>query len=244
MQKLVTIGIAAVLLAACSSGKKTQMSTDANKAMSQDAWQSLSGGNEITGWHTYGKTSVGKAWRMDGDAIYFDPAVKKAEGNAAGGDLVTNEAYEAFHLSLDWKIAPAGNSGVIFFVQDEPAKYNATYMTGPEMQVLDNNGHPDAKIHKHKAGDLYDLIPSSKEAQKAVGEWNHAEIIAKNGKLDFFLNGVNTVSTTMWDENWNGLVAGSKFKDWPAFAKAKSGHIALQDHGDAVWFRNIKIKRL
>lgn len=245
MQQLLTIGIAAALLAGCSSSKQTQMSTEANTAMSsQDGWQALSGGTEITGWHTYGRPGVGKAWRMDGDAIYFDPAVKKAEGNAEGGDLVTNEAYENFHLTLDWKIAPNGNSGVIFFVQDEPAKYNATYMTGPEMQVLDNNGHPDAKIHKHKAGDLYDLIPSSKEAQKAVGEWNHAEIVAKDGKLDFYLNGVNTVSTTMWNESWNQLVAGSKFKDWPAFAKFKSGHIALQDHGDAVWYRNIKIKRL
>ncbi len=131
-----------------------------------------------------------------------------------------------------------------FYVQDEPAKYNATYLTGLEMQVVDNNGHPDGKIFKHKAGDLYDLVPSAKEAQKPVGEWNHVEMTSNNGKLDFHLNGEHVVSTTLWDENFNNLVAGSKFKDWKAFAKAKKGHIALQDHGDAVWYRNIKIRRL
>lgn len=246
MHKLLTLGMAVALLTNCTSS--TQQTTMTNEqthaAEGQGDWQPLFDGKEITGWHSYGNKTVGKAWRVDDGAIYFDPALKKSLGNSAGGDLVTNEAYDNFQLSLDWKISPNGNSGIIFYVQDDPTKYNATYMTGPEMQVLDNNGHPDAKIYKHKAGDLYDLIASSKEAQKPVGEWNHVEITANKGKLDFHLNGEHIVSTTMWDDNWNQLVANSKFKDWPAFAKFKSGHIALQDHGDAVWYRNIKIKRL
>jgi hypothetical protein len=112
------------------------------------------------------------------------------------------------------------------------------------MQVLDNAGHKDAQINKHRAGDLYDLIASTKEAQKPAGEWNHVEIISNNGKLDFFLNSVQIVSTTLWDDHWKTLIANSKFKDMPGFGTFKKGKIALQDHGDSVWFRNIKIKRL
>jgi hypothetical protein len=243
--QLLTLGVAVALLAGCTSSKTTTMTdAGANAAYDQKGWQQLFDGKEIKGWHTYGNTAPGKAWRVDDGAIHFDPAAKKSMGNKEGGDLVTDEAYENFHLALDWKVAPNANSGIIFLVQDDPKKYNATYLTGPEMQVLDNAGHPDAKIYKHKAGDLYDLIASSKEAQKPAGEWNHAEIVLNKGKLDFHLNGVNVVSTTMWDDNWNQLVAGSKFKGWSDFARNKSGHIALQDHGDPVWFKNIQIKRL
>ena len=112
------------------------------------------------------------------------------------------------------------------------------------MQVLDNEGHPDGKIHKHRAGDLYDLIACSKETVKPHDEWNQVEIKLLNGKLDFFLNGENVVSTTMWDDNWNKMVANSKFKTMPGFAKFKKGGIDLQDHDCTVWYRNIMIKKL
>jgi hypothetical protein len=113
-----------------------------------------------------------------------------------------------------------------------------------EMQVLDNDKHADAKIIKHRAGDLYDLISSSKETVKPVGEWNLAEVVYNKGELKLYLNGVNVVSTKVGDENWNTMVAGSKFKTMPGFGKSPKGRIALQDHGNAVWFRNIKIKEL
>ncbi|MFN2440722.1 MAG: DUF1080 domain-containing protein, partial [Chitinophagaceae bacterium] len=116
--------------------------------------------------------------------------------------------------------------------------------TGPEMQVLDNAGHPDAKITKHRAGDLYDLISVSKETVKPAGEWNTAEIIADKGNLRFRLNGEEVVNTTMWDDVWRTMLANSKFKDMPGFGTFKKGKIALQDHGDNVWYRNIKIRRL
>jgi hypothetical protein len=197
--------------------------------------------NSTDGWHTYGKTTMGKAWTVESQVIHFDPTVTD---KAEKGDLVTNADYENFHLKYEWKIAKNGNSGVMFNVNDDATKYPQPYLTGPEMQVLDNDGHPDAKIFKHRAGDLYDLIPSSQETVKPAGEWNMAEIILNKGKLEFHLNGVKIVETMMWDDAWNKMVAGSKFKSMPDFGKNKSGKIVFQDHGDEVWYRNIVIKTL
>lgn len=196
-------------------------------------------GKTTNGWHTYGQTTAGDKWKAEDGVLHFNP-----KGGTQGGDLVTDKEYTNFHLKLDWKVAPKANSGIIFYVHEDKAKYHSTYSTGLEMQVLDNDGHPDGKITKHRAGDLYDLIKSNSEPVKPVGEWNTAEIISKNGKLELKLNGVKVVSTTLWDDQFKALVAGSKFAKWEGFAAFKTGKIALQDHGDEVWFRNILIKEL
>jgi hypothetical protein len=201
----------------------------------QDGWVLLFDGATTTGWHTYGEP--GTQWVVQDGAFTPGP-------NQKHGDLVTNKNYGDFDLKLEWKISPNGNSGVLFHVQEDTVKYKATYFTGPEMQVLDNNGNHDGKIHKHRAGDLYDLIACSTETVKPVGEWNQVEIYCKGGTLKLFLNGTNVVSTTMWDAQWRDMVAHSKFKQWPDFALAHSGRIALQYHDFPVWFRNIKIKQL
>ncbi|MBC3539071.1 DUF1080 domain-containing protein [Rufibacter sp. H-1] len=210
----------------------------------ETAFKPLFDGKTTTGWHTYGQTAAGKAWKVDNGTLHLDAANKQNWQKGDGGDLVTQESYDNFHLKLDWKIAAKGNSGIILFVQDDAAKYPNTWNTGPEVQVLDNNGHPDAKIHKHRAGDLYDLIASSPETVKPAGEWNQVEIISNKGQLEIIQNGVKVVATTLWDDNWKKMVAGSKFKDMADFGAFKSGKIALQDHGDDVWYRNILIKRL
>ena len=207
-------------------------------SQSNNGWISLFDGKTTKGWHKYGSTTVGSVWKVSNGTLYLDTSV------ANGGDIVTNEEFENFDLKLEWKISPGGNSGILFNVHEEPAKYKYTYVTGPEMQVLDNERNEDGKNYKHHAGDLYDLIACSKETVKPVGEWNQVEIKLLNGKLDFYFNGENVVSTTMWDDNWNKLVAGSKFKTMPGFAKFKKGRIALQDHGFPVWYRNIMIKKL
>ncbi|MES2458311.1 MAG: DUF1080 domain-containing protein [Bacteroidota bacterium] len=202
-------------------------------------FKKLFDGKTTKGWHSFGKTEASAKWKAEDGVLHFDPA-----GEGDGGDLVTDKEYSNFHLKIEWKVAPNSNSGIIFYVKDEPAKYGATYFTGLEMQVLDNDGHPDGKITKHRAGDLYDLIKSNSEPVKPVGEWNTAEVISKDGKLELKLNGVTTVSTTLWTQDWKTLVSKSKFAQWGDFGTFKSGKIALQDHGDNVWYRNIEIKEL
>ncbi len=240
MRKLVLSMAAATALLSCSTPNNTTMQSSGSNTAAADGWVSLFDGKTTQGWHTYNKTGVGGAWKVEDGVLHFDAAAKKA--GQPGGDIVTDQEFDNFHLKYDWKISPNGNSGVIFYSKEDP-QYGAMWHTGPEMQVLDNNGHPDAKIIKHRAGDLYDLI-TSKEAVKPVGEWNTAEIVANNGKLEFYLNGQQTLSTTMWDDNWRNMIANSKFKNMPAFGTVKKGRIGLQDHGDDVWFRNIVIKKL
>jgi hypothetical protein len=201
-------------------------------------WTSLFDGTTLNGWHAFGQTSAGK-WSVDSGVIRLNAAAKGEDG-----DLVSNDSFTNFDLKLDWKISKAGNSGILFYVQDNKAKYEDTYKTGPEMQVLDDERHEDRKKPSHRAGSLYDMIQATPGAVKPAGEWNAVEIVSNDGKLDFYLNDVHVVNTTMWDDNWKKMVAGSKFKEWPAFGTFKTGHIALQDHGNDVWYRNIMIKKL
>ncbi|MFA6275713.1 MAG: DUF1080 domain-containing protein [Pedobacter sp.] len=231
MKQYIVPGLVLVVMG-CSS---TAQTTKSNKGFTK-----LFDGKTTSGWHTYGKTTVGSAWQVQDGAIHLDP---KTKGKDGGGDLVTDKEYTNFHLKLEWKVAPKSNSGVIFYIHEDP-KYNQTYSTGPEMQVLDNDGHPDGKITKHRAGNLYDMVKSDIEPVKPVGEWNKSEIISDKGNLTFILNGVKVVNTTMWDANWKALIAGSKFAKWEGFGTYKTGKISLQDHGDEVWYRNISIKEL
>ena len=210
----------------------------------EKGWVSLFDGVSTKGWHSYGKYDPGKDWQVEDGAIHLSAAAKKTYQTDGGGDLVTNDEFENYDLKLEWKISKDGNSGIIFNVHEEVPLYDESWRTGMEMQILDNDGHPDGKIHKHRAGDLYDLIACSKETVKAVGEWNEVEIICNKGKLELKLNGTTVVSTTMWDDNWKKLIAESKFKSMPNFGTFTKGKIALQDHGNDVWFRNIIIKKL
>lgn len=233
----------ALVSIACNNSKKMTNSNSAN-----EEWISLFDGKTTKGWHTYGKTTIGKAWKVEDGVLRLDAAAKKDWQTAEGGDIITDESFENFHLKLDWKIAPKGNSGIIFYIHENPAKYKYPWETGPEMQVLDNGtattpGHPDGKIISHRAADLYDLVVA-KENVKPAGEWNTAEIIANEGKLVFRMNGEDVLETTMWDENWKQMVAKSKFKSMPGFGTFRQGKIGLQDHGDDVWFRNIMIRKL
>jgi hypothetical protein len=236
------MGVALVSLVLMSGASRAQSDNTLTPAEKSAGWKLLFDGRTTNGWHSYNKKTIGGAWKAENGALRIDASAKAAQP-ASGGDIVTQDEYENFDLKLQWKISKGGNSGVLFLIKESP-KYEESYVTGPEMQVLDNDGHPDGKIHKHRAGDLYDLIASSSEPVHAVGEWNDVEIKLDHARLDLFVNGVRVVSTTMWDANWDALVKGSKFAAMPGFAKSKTGHIDLQDHGFDVWFRNIKIRKL
>ena len=197
--------------------------------------QSLFDGKTTTGWHSYNKTGPG-AWSVVEGALQLDP---KAEGQ---GDLVTDKEYENFELSLEWKIAEGGNSGIIFGIHEDPS-FGATYLTGIEMQVLDDKGAEDNKKANHLAGSLYDLKAPS-HAAKPAGEWNKVKIKKQNGHLTFWMNGEKTIDVQMGSPEWQELISNSKFKTWKAFATFPKGHIALQDHGAVVSFKDIKIKEL
>ncbi len=241
MKKLLWFVFAAAIFNGSSSAQENGLSAKEKK----EGWKLLFDGKTTKGWHSYGLQTASNVWNVSDGTFHLDKANRdKWPKNKWSNDLVTDDEYDNFDFKADWKIAKDGNSGIIFYVHEDKAKYANTFETGLEMQVLDNVGHPDAKIPKHRAGDLYDLIKSSSEPVKPAEEWNHAEIRSKNGKLDLYLNGVHVVSTTLWDDNWKKLVAGSKFKSMPDFGTFKKGHIALQEHGEEVWYKNIKIRKL
>ncbi|MGE7773848.1 3-keto-disaccharide hydrolase [Chitinophaga sp. NPDC101104] len=235
--------LSTVMLIGALSAGTTAFAQEAtlSKKEQKAGWKLLFDGKTTNGWRGYKTQEAPGAWKVENGALFLDTDAKKA--GAKGGDIMTAEPYENYELELEWKISEGGNSGIIFSVHEDP-KFGATYQTGPEMQVLDDDKHSDGKIHKHNSGDLYDLIAAPARYAKPVGQWNTAKIIKKDGKLTLVFNGHKTAEVTMGSEAWDKLVAGSKFKAWDGFGKFQKGHIALQDHGDKVWYRNIKIRQL
>ena len=228
----------------CNSTRQIAGVNELSSDEKSQGWTLLFNGKNTKGWHRYGAGSIDSVWKVKERMLCLDTDVKKQQNIKGDWDIVTDEEYDNFDLQLEWRISQNGNSGIIFYIHEDKARHNWPWETGMEMQVLDNNGHPDAKYPKHRAGDLYDLFSVSKETVKPYGEWNLAEIKCVNGKLDLYLNGENVVSTTLWDENWRKTVAGSKFRNMTGFGTYKKGRIGLQDHGDGVCYRNIKIRRL
>ncbi|QNL49676.1 DUF1080 domain-containing protein [Olivibacter sp. SDN3] len=226
-----------ILLTTVAFAQKLNTLTSKEK---KDGWELLFDGKSTDGWHTYHTDKASNAWSVQDGALVFNPAADKSER----GDLVTDKEYENYDLTYEWKISDGGNSGVIFGVKED-AQYGATYETGIEMQVLDNINADDRHTPNHLAGSLYDLIGSAEVSKpKAVGEWNQARILYSGGQITLWLNGVKTAEVKKGSEEWNQLIANSKFHDWEGFAKYDKGKIALQDHGDVVAYRNIKIKQL
>lgn len=208
-------------------------------------WMLMFDGKTTNGWKNYRKESIGSSWKIEDDALTLATADKPDGGWQVkdGGDIIFNEEYSNFEFKVDWKIQSCGNSGIMYLVE-ESEKYDYPWMTGPEMQVLDNTCHPDAKIIKHRAGDLYDIIECKYPTVKAAGEWNKARVVVRDGKVEHWLNGVKVVDTEFWTDEWVSTLKSTKWKDFPDFGTKKKGKIALQDHGDRVWFRNIKIRSL
>jgi hypothetical protein len=210
--------------------------TDAEKAA---GWTLLFDGNKpVEHWRGYQKDELPEAWQVEDGTLTL---------SGKGGDIITKEEYEDFELMLDWKIAEGGNSGIFFHVAEDP-KYNTVWQTGPEMQILDDERHPDAKQGKNgnrTAGSNYDLIPPSAKVVKPAGtDFNTVRLKVEDGNVEQWVNGTKVVEYKLGSPEWEAMVKNSKFASMPDYGRAGKGHIALQDHGDKVWFRNIKIRRL
>ena len=227
----------------CAWSAEGQTLNTLSESEKKEGWKLLFDGKTMNGWHNFKSDKIGPAWKVADGAMYLDTSNKKDWQTMGGGDIITQGEYENYEFAVDWKIEACGNSGIIFNVVENP-KYDYVWKTGPEMQVLDNTCHPDAKIDKHRAGNLYDLIESKTVSVRPAGEWNQAKIISNKGHLELWLNNVKQVETEMFTPEWEALIKGSKFKNEPDFGKARKGHLALQDHGNQVWFRNIKIREI
>ena len=212
-----------------------------------DGWVLLFDGKTFNGWRGYDKPSFpDSGWVIDDDAMH---CIETGMGEAGGpgGDIIYDKKFKNFKLKMDWKISEGGNSGIFYLAQEIPGW--KIWKTAPEMQVLDNLNHPDAEMGKEgnrKAGSLYDLIPADPQNAKPVGEWNSIEIMVWDGTVVHKMNGETVLEYHLWTPDWDKLIVDSKFPELnPDWANvAKEGYIGLQDHGDAVWYRNIKIKEL
>ena len=197
-------------------------------------WHPLLENNAAEAWRGFRSETLPAGWQM------VDGALTRV---GAGGDIITREQYDNFELELEWKVAPGGNSGVFFHVvEDSTLRY--VWQTGPEMQILDNERHADGKLPQTSAASNFALHAPVKNVARAAGEWNQARLVVKGARVEHWLNGEKVVEYDLWSDDWKQRVANSKFKDMPRYGLAPSGHIALQDHGDWVAFRNIRIRRL
>ena len=209
-------------------------------------WSLLFDGKSTDQWRGYGKQEFPKGWIIEDGALKCNGSGRGEAGAKDGGDIITKEQYQNFELSLEWKISEGGNSGI--FILGQEVEGEPIYMSSPEMQVLDNEKHADAKLGRdgnRKSGSLYDMIPAVPQNAKPVGQWNKVVITVYKGTVIYNQNGKNVVEFHLWTDEWKKMVADSKFKDWPNFMDpASKGYIGLQDHGDDVWYKNIKIKVL
>lgn len=230
--------ICLVLLGSCDREAHLEESTAQNAA---GEWTVLFNGENLDGWRSYGEATPGSAWIVEDGAIVLD--ADESTTAMTGGDLITEGQYENFELELEWKISEGGNSGIFFAVQ-EIAGQRVAYETGIEMQVLDNDNHADGKLPETSAGSCYALYPPAETVVRPVGEYNKVRLLVQDANVEHWLNGRKIVQYTIGSGDWSDRVAASKFADWEHFARYRKGHVALQDHTDRVWFRNIRIREL
>lgn len=213
-----------------------------------DGFYLLFDGETPTGWRAYGKDHFPAAWEIVDGALHIQGSGRGEAGAKDGGDIIYDKEFQNFHLKLEWKVSEGGNSGIFYLGQEAP-EYDYIWKTAPEMQVLDNERHPDATAGvdgNRQAGSLYDLYPAKPQNAKPAGEWNQVEIKVFKGSVWHIQNGETVLEYHLWTPQWEQDVANSKFPGLnPNWADvAPKGYIGLQDHGDDVWFRNIRIKEL
>ena len=229
----------------------------------KDGYYILFNGKDLTGWRGYGKDYVPARWTVEDGAIKISGSGTGEGQSKEGGDLIFAHQFKNFELDLEWKEAKGSNSGIFYLAQevttekDGQTRYEPIYISAPEYQVLDNENHPDAKLGvdgNRKSASLYDMIPANPQNSKPYGEWNHAHIMVYKGTVVHYQNDKNVLEYHLWTPQWTEMLQASKFSQekWPlAFellnncgGENHEGYFGLQDHGDDVWYRNIRIKVL
>lgn len=220
------------------------MDNGLTKAEKEAGWMLLFNGHDVGKWRGYNKSTCPKGWDVVEGTLHCNGSGRGEAGAADGGDIIYPEEFQNFELTLEWKISDGGNSGILYLATELPSK--TIWQTAPEMQVLDNTKHPDGRDGLHSAGALYDMIGVPADKVKPVGQWNQVKILVYKGLVEHWLNGEKVVEYHLWTPEWEAMVAKSKFPQYnPDWAKIpQKGLIGLQDHGDDVWYKNIKIRKL
>ncbi|MDX1672139.1 MAG: DUF1080 domain-containing protein [Balneolaceae bacterium] len=219
-----------------SQAQPVNQLTDQEK---EEGWELLFDGSSTEHWRGYNKDQFPeKGWTVEDGLL-----IVQADGG--GGDIITREKYGNLIFKVEWKVTKGGNSGIFYHALEQPTQ--SIHWSAPEYQLLDNKHHPDAEAGKngnHKAASLYDIIPADPQTFRGHGKWNEAKIVIEDSRVEHWLNGEKVVEYERWTPEWYEMVRNSKFRNHPAFGDMREGHIGLQDHGDRVMFRNIKIKSL
>jgi len=250
--KLGTLTIIAAFLFSCGNQPKEEnlvdmllkeLSNDAPqntlaKSEQDNGWKLLFDGSTTTGWRGYNMDIFPDCWDIEDGCLTMNTI-----GGAESQDIITDKIYKNFALSVDYKIAPEANSGVLFQIKEDPI-YEFPYETGPEVQIIDDEGWPGQLEEWQKSGANYAMYTASEKAYKPVGEWNNLVIIVNDNKVTQILNGIVVVEYVKYSDEWNVLRNSGKWANFPDYGKYDEGHISLQNHGSKVWFRNIKLKEL
>ncbi len=223
-----------VLCVISCNNSMSKMQSDTGKTIS------LFDGKSLSGWHGFNKTGEIKNWAIEDGAMVCLGAAR----DAAGGDIVSDKQFENFEMNWEWKISKGGNSGVMYHVI-ENGKYKSPYETGPEYQMIDDIGFPEKLEEWQKTGADYAMYTANeKKNVKPLGEWNTSKIIFNKGHVEHWLNGEKIVEFEAWSDDWKKKRTEGKWKDFSDYGTAKKGGIALQDHGNKAWFKNITIREL
>ena len=224
------------LIAACDNGSAPNTLTDAEK---KAGWVLLFDGHSLDGWRGYKKPdATDSRWTVVDGTLTV--SVKDGRDTHGERDIISKDTFEQFELSADWKVAPGGNSGIKYFVLEDRDS-----AIGHEYQLIDDERHPDAKVGPHRqTAAFYDVLQANDRPVKPAGEWNNTRIVVRGETVEHWLNGKKVLQYELSSPALNAAIEKSKFKGMERFGKRQNGHILLQDHGDQVWFRSIKIRRL
>lgn len=231
--KGVAITLATLSVHACAEAPAKAVNKETKSAKSSAAWKPLFDGKTFSGWQSRDGKPINDKWKIEDGVLMLTAS--------GGGDILTQKMYENFELSLEWKISKQGNSGIFYRIA--PGK-DTVWLSGLEYQILDNDDYPGLNKESHTAGSLFDVYAPMVDADKPALEFNQSRIIVKNDHVEHWLNGKKVVEFDIWSDEWKKRIDASKFVKADKFAKSAKGYIGLQDHGDKVWFKNIKIREL